>query len=401
VRTRTSRLTPNRSLLPIAFQPVLNALDHEIETLSARIDSVDLLAREVPSLLSEPSDTDERHLRDDHVSDVRWSRSTPRSSRWRGLVPVAMVAAVVGISSSTWAFRALQKRDQKPEPTQVLVESPVMRPFQFAMPGYTANLCYQSGVRREPEKATGVYLRGPANALVIIKATFDAEPVPSEPVTGKVININGKRGLVISQASQRPTVVRWRIGRTDTRVIGVHTDERALIAVARSVKLQFDQDGAEIQSFSAPGFTQDFYANSSLSSSFLSYGPCGVVTESANPKAPRFMISTSTAWPIIEQLGTDFKEVRVPYPLVWDGRPITGSRVTRTYRQQSGELIAWTDSGTDFELTYGNLSSGEVDQIVRGLMPTSQVAFDELLRGSKHGTRSSKPSQTPPTASPT
>jgi hypothetical protein len=391
---RTPRSLPHPSLLPPAIHPVLEALDLEIETLSSQLYSASPLSREVPSFLTERSDSDERHLDDDRMSDVLRSRSSQRPPRWRALFPLSIAAAIVGVSFSAWGFGFLFE-ESRPKNSAIFIDSPTTGPFQFAKPGNTVGLCYLSGIRNAP--MPGVYLRGPSNALVVIKATFDAEQSPVQSLTGKVANINGRRGLVIPQTSSLSTLVQWRIGRTYVTVIGVRTNEEELMAISRSVKLRFTQNGAEVQSFSAPGFVQDLDANSSPSSASVSYGSCGVATESAHPN---FMVLTRTIWPIEEQPGPDFAEVRVPYPLVWNNRPIAGSLVTRTYGQEKVELIAWTDSGTDFELRYEDLSSDQVDRIIRGLSPISPVAFDNYLRETKRGTRRTNGPLTPPTASP-
>jgi hypothetical protein len=332
MRSRSSRRAPNRSLLTVDVRSVLDALDQEVDRRCARIEPRDLVHRAVPPLLSEAPSSD------DFGTNNRASRADSgkgfnrNSIRWQALLPLSTLAAVLGVVSSSLVFRSLQQTS--PKPRSVLTESPVLRPMQFANPAYTADLCYQSGVRSEPTKVTGVYLRGQANALVIIKATFDVQQAPSEPVTGRVANINGKRGLITHTGSNRPVVVQWRVGRTDVRVIGVQTNEQTLVTIARSVKLRFGLDGAQVAAFSAPGFRQDFDANSSLSQASVSFSSCGVVAEAADPEAPRFSLSSRTAWPITEALGNDFQEQRFRYPLVWSGRPIIGFRVKRTYREQ-------------------------------------------------------------------
>jgi hypothetical protein len=364
------------------LQRVGDALDMQFADALPQLDPSVLRTRLEPIMedLSTSEENNER-LAFDAVP------TTPKRSRAAGGMALALVAGVVGTSA---AFLTFGNDGTKSVTSNVAQVATTQTELQYLNASYIPkDFCLFYANVQEPGDDQDMYSpeqfllkgdKGGAVSITVMSAMMGGMP-PS--LTGENVDINGNQGSLTGKAPN--TSLSWKRGKTSVTMAAKDVAKEPLLAMARSIVLRFDENGAQIGSITAPGFTQQAAPDpASRAGGYANWGKCGA---SYGPEEfPNLSLSVGRPNPLGEDFmfgPTDADMEESEYPIQRDGKTIKAKKVIMDFQGHKNTSVSWTEKDTAVSLNITKLDDTELAKIVDGLVPISKADFKKLSKTAK------------------
>jgi hypothetical protein len=356
----------NDKHLTTELQRVGDALDRQFTRALPQLDPSVLRTRLEPNMEDlNPSAQNNEHITFDPV------QTSPKRSRAAAGMALALVAGVVGTSA---AFLTFGKDSNKPATTDVAQVATTQTELQYL------NATYLPSDLVSPEQFLLKGDKGGAISIMVMSAMMGGMP-PS--LTGENVDINGKVG---SLSGKTPNLMlSWKRGKTTVTMQAKDVAKEPLLAIALSIALRFDENGAQIGSITAPGFTQQAPEDpTKRTGGYANWGKCG--STYGPDEFPNVNLSVGRPNP----LGDDFSfgpgdadvEESV-YPIERNGKTIKAKKTVIDYQGRKNTSISWTENDTAVFVGVSKVDDTELGKIIAGLKTVSKADFKKLAKSAK------------------
>ena len=206
----------------------------------------------------------------------------------------------------------------------------------------------------------------------------------AEPVVAESADINATRGLLTAVSGYR--TLKWRIGRYQLEAYGI-ASQAELLAVARSVRISFDENGTHFTSVE-PG---DFRPDGSLGVNQYAYGTIVYDdcrrTNRPSTKSPPVRTITLATGPKLTGVEIDFAvafgKTAVPEPpsvvtVERYGKSLRVRQRAATDRGQTTRFLTWVERGAQVSIVSTGFSEDFVLDFIRKLTTASLADYRKM-----------------------
>ncbi len=372
----------NDKHLTTELQRVGDALDQQFIRALPQLDPLTLRTRLEPNMEDlNPSAQNNEHITFDPLP------TPPKRTRAAGGMALALVAGVVGTSA---AFLTFGRDATKPATTDVAQVATTQTELQYLTAGYIPkDFCLFFANVQEPSDDENMYSpeqfllkgdKGGAVSIMVMSAMMGGMP---NSLTGEDVDINGNVGSLSGKAPN--TTLSWKKGKTTVTMQAKDVAKEPLLAMARAIVLRCDENGAQIGSITAPGFTQQAAADAGLrAGGSATWGTCGA---SYGPEEfPSLGLSVNRPNP----LGDDFSfgpgDANVEesvYPINRNGKTIKAKKAVMEFQGRTNTSFSWTENDTAVNLNVTKIDDAELAKIFDGLTSISKADFKKLAKTAK------------------
>ncbi len=313
--------------------------------------------------------------------------SARRGPSRRGSLARLSVGAVVG-ALATGAFFVVRDGGLYAPAAQKVKTAKPTKPYLLKFASVPDDTCLQfaASYRDQPAPDAEAYVpklykRGDADVLSVVVSQFGGGG--PEAIVADTVDVNGRRGFYAN--SGLGTTLSWKQGRTSVMMNarGVNRDE--LIAIARSVILTFDENGARVSSINAPGFTTEQADASGLRGfGTLAYGACDAnagrgksIYLATGPKSSMELSFGGFAGPKVKE---------TPLTITRNGSEVKARRLEVSYDDSDANVmrsITWVENDVAVMVGFGNLGFDSVLRSIDGLTEASADEYEALAKTAK------------------
>jgi hypothetical protein len=371
----------NDKHLTTELQRAGDALDQQFTRALPQLDPSVLRTRLEPNMEDlNPSAQNHKHITFDPI------QTSPKRSRAAAGMALALVAGVVGTSA---AFLTFGKDSNKPKTTDVAQVATTQTELQYLNATYLpADFCLFYANVQEPGEDEGYsvepfLLKGDKDGAISIQVMSAMMGGMPPSLTGENVDINGNVGSLSGKAPN--LMLSWKRGKTSVSMQARDVAKEPLLAIARSIALRFDENGAQIGSISAAGFTQQAPEDpTKRTGGYANWGKCGATF--GPDEFPNVNLSVGRPNP----LGDDFSfgpgnadvEESV-YPIERNGKPITAKKTVTDYQGRKNTSVSWSENDTAVFVGVSKVDDIELGKIIAGLKTVSKADFKKLAKTAK------------------
>ena len=305
----------------------------------------------------------------------------------RGSLVRLGVGALAGALATGAFFVVRDGGPSSPAAQEVKTTTP-SKPYLLKFASVPDDTCLQfaSSFRDQPAPDAEAYVptlykRGDSDVLSVVVNQFGGGG--PEAVVADTVDVNGRRGFYAN--SGVATTLSWKQGRTSVMMNarGLNRDE--LIAIARSVVLTFDENGARVGSINAPGFaTEPLDASAFRGFGTLAYGACNA----NEPRSKSIFLATSPRSSMELSFGAfgAAKAKETPVRITRNGREVKARRLEVSYDNSEANTmksITWVEKDVAVMVGFANLGFDSVLRSIDGLTEASADDYEALAKTAK------------------
>jgi hypothetical protein len=336
-----------------------------------------------------PSQLPNQHQSEQQSAHITFDpiQTSPKRSRAAGGMAAALVVGVLGTSA---AFLTFGRNSTKPAATDIAQVATTQSELQYLTASYIpADFCLFFANVQEPGDDENMYSPEPfllkgdksgAISIMVMSAMMGGMP---SSLTGEDVDINGNTASLSGKAPNLSLT--WKKGKTSVTMQAKDVAKEPLLAIARSIVLRFDENGSQVGSITAPGFSQQSSPDASTrAGGYANWGKCGA---SYGPEEfPNLNLSLSRPNPLGDEFSFGVSDADIEesvYPIQRNGKTIKAKKAIMEFQGRKNTSVSWVEGDTAVHVDVTKLDDSELTKIINGLVTISKADFKKLAKTAK------------------